>query len=53
VKGSVVLHLFRTSVVWQFVGGFALGTVALVSMQSSDANRALAGRLHIGRHHLG
>ena len=41
--GFVMVRALKTSFVWQFVGGFVLGTIGLVALQPSAASR-------IGRH---
>ena len=37
--------LFKSSFLWQFAGGFALGAVGLVAMQPADARHTLVERL--------
>jgi hypothetical protein len=40
-----MLNRFKSSVVWQFAGGFVLGTIGLVALQPADATREMMGRI--------
>ncbi|MDP1028076.1 hypothetical protein Q5H91_12705 [Sphingomonas sp. KR1UV-12] len=39
-----MLNIIKSSVVWQFAGGFVLGAIGLVALQPADATRELVSR---------
>lgn len=39
------MRTFKSSLFWQFSGGFVLGTMALVAMQPSAARHTLVGHV--------
>ncbi|MFS0773310.1 hypothetical protein [Sphingomonas sp. 1P08PE] len=39
-----MLHIIKSSVVWQFAGGFVLGAIGLVALQPADATREMVSR---------
>ena len=45
------MRLLRQGFVWQFAGGFALGTVALLTLQPSEGRHALASHFVSGISH--
>lgn len=40
--------LLKSSFLWQFAGGFAIGAASLLAMQPAEATQTFASHFHIG-----
>ena len=39
------MRVLKSGLLWQFIGGFALGTLGLIAFQSPEATHTLVGQV--------